>query len=63
VSLENGSELPITVSVGVALARGRGMDAVLEAADAALYAAKGRGRDRVVLEDELTDEERSAASR
>lgn len=48
----------ITVSVGVALARGRGMDAVLEAADRSLYAAKGRGRDRVVMEDELLPDER-----
>lgn len=63
VVLEGGVELRVTVSVGVALARGRSMDAVLEAADAALYAAKGRGRDRVVMEDELTREELLAQGR
>lgn len=59
LTLDAERQVPITVSVGVALARGRGMDAVLEAADRALYAAKGRGRDRVVMEDELLPEERA----
>ncbi|MEZ4393081.1 MAG: diguanylate cyclase [Polyangiales bacterium] len=63
VELEGGTAVPLTVSVGVALGRGRGMDAVLEAADAALYAAKARGRNQVVMEDELTPEELSAAER
>lgn len=63
VELEGGATVQMTVSVGVALGRGRGMDAVLEAADAALYAAKARGRNRVVMEDELTPEELSADDR
>lgn len=58
IPIDAERSLPVTVSVGVALARGRGMDAVLEAADRSLYAAKGRGRDRVVMEDELLPEER-----
>lgn len=57
LELEGGVELAMTVSIGVALARGRGMDAVLDVADTALYAAKARGRNRVVMEDELTADE------
>jgi diguanylate cyclase (GGDEF)-like protein len=42
-------ELTMTISVGGAIGLGRGLDATLEAADAALYAAKLTGRDRVVI--------------
>ena len=43
-----GNELAITVSVGVALAHaGDGADALIGAADLALYAAKDAGRDCV----------------
>ncbi len=40
--------IPVTVSLGVAMRRrGESLDAALERADAALYAAKAAGRDRV----------------
>jgi diguanylate cyclase (GGDEF)-like protein len=48
----------ITVSLGVAGWRaGRDAKAVLEAADSALYTAKGAGRDRIAVEPDpvLTD--------
>jgi diguanylate cyclase (GGDEF)-like protein len=42
--------LSVTVSIGVAMSREphRSMDALLHAADTALYAAKGEGRNRVI---------------
>ena len=45
--------VPVTMSFGVAVAEGRqfDLDAVLASADAALYAAKRGGRDRVCLAD------------
>ena len=43
-------EIPITVSIGVSCAKGKsGVDAILGLADAALYSAKGLGRNRVVF--------------
>lgn len=49
--LKNGMELPITISIGVAVSRHRDdkADNLLERADRALYAAKHEGRNRVVL--------------
>lgn len=46
--------VPVTVSVGVAAhpRNGESFDAIVEAADRALYAAKQAGRDRVVVADE-----------
>jgi two-component system cell cycle response regulator len=45
-----GSLNRVTVSVGAALrSPGQGADAILSAADNALYAAKGAGRDRSAL--------------
>ncbi|MBL6455111.1 PleD family two-component system response regulator [Belnapia sp. T6] len=44
-----GHRLPITISIGLAIARtGTSADAVIAAADAALYRAKQGGRNRVV---------------
>lgn len=45
-----GQRIPVTLSVGVALARSTGSDslALIQTADAALYQAKARGRNRVV---------------
>lgn len=46
----DGQRIPITLSIGVALARSAGTDslALIQAADGALYQAKDRGRNRVV---------------
>lgn len=49
VSLPDGQAVPITISVGLATypVHGDVVDALLQAADAALYAAKQAGRDQV----------------
>jgi two-component system cell cycle response regulator len=52
--LVGGKNVPVTCSVGVAVAAaggGRDRDALLAAADRALYQAKGAGRNRVVVAD------------
>ena len=46
--LDDG-RVQITISVGVFPEHGRDADALLRAADAALYLAKGAGKDRVAL--------------
>jgi diguanylate cyclase (GGDEF)-like protein len=48
--IESGKVLHITASVGIAILNGGGesLDSLLARADAALYAAKGQGRNRVV---------------
>lgn len=52
VSLANGGKLDITTSVGVALHDGHpDYERVMARADAAMYQAKKRGRNRVVLAD------------
>jgi diguanylate cyclase (GGDEF)-like protein len=48
----NGKTLPsITVSIGLAMypQNGEAVKAIIQAADKALYAAKGAGRDRLVV--------------
>jgi diguanylate cyclase (GGDEF)-like protein len=45
-----GVALGVTVSIGVAAWTGQELDALVDGADRALYAAKAAGRDRVVLE-------------
>jgi diguanylate cyclase (GGDEF)-like protein len=46
----DGRLIPVTTSVGIALARDEGeADALLRAADAALYRAKAEGRNRVIM--------------
>lgn len=50
------SDIPITVSVGVATLRpGESLDGLLRRADAAVYVAKERGRDCVVVAEEATE--------
>ncbi|MEX0916128.1 MAG: diguanylate cyclase [Wenzhouxiangellaceae bacterium] len=43
---------PLTISIGIAVAGNQdgGPEKLLESADAALYTAKRRGRDRVVID-------------
>ncbi len=53
VTLASGSEI-ITLSAGVATLAGQSVDEVWRACDAALHAAKARGRDRVVAFDDDT---------
>lgn len=52
--LDSGKSVPITVSVGVATYDGRGLDALLDAADRALYRAKSLGRNRVEAAEDIT---------
>ncbi len=60
VALASGSEI-VTLSAGVATLAGQTVDDVWRACDAALHAAKARGRDRVVAFDD--DTRRLAVSR
>ena len=53
VTLATGAEI-VTLSAGVATLAGQGVDDVWRACDAALHAAKARGRDRVVAFDDDT---------
>jgi len=53
VTLAGGAEI-VTLSAGVATLAGQGVDDVWRACDAALHAAKVRGRDRVVAFDDDT---------
>ncbi len=53
VTLASGTEI-VTVSAGVATLGGQAVDEVWRACDAALHAAKARGRDRVVAFDDDT---------
>ena len=53
VALPSGTEI-VTVSAGVATLAGQTVDEVWRACDAALHAAKARGRDRVVAFDDDT---------
>lgn len=46
----DAAALPITVSIGVAAWLGDDLDALVDRADRALYAAKAAGRDRVIVE-------------
>jgi two-component system cell cycle response regulator len=45
-----GGDVPLTVSVGVAAWDGESLEALVERADRALYAAKAAGRDRVAVD-------------
>ncbi len=60
----NGVPVPVTVSIGVAAvvapAEHGALGVALEAADAALYAAKQYGRDRVVAADEVAERRKPA---
>jgi len=60
---ENGDTLPVTISIGVATGKAgeTALDALLEQADRALYAAKADGRNRVESADGLTAEQDAPA--
>ena len=60
---ENGDTLPVTISIGVATGKAgeTALDALLEQADQALYAAKAAGRNRVESADGLTAQQDAPA--
>ena len=52
VALRNGRQVAVTVSIGACLVEsGESLEYVADLADAALYRAKGSGRNRVMLHD------------
>lgn len=51
IVLPGGDTIHVTLSMGLVDARGLGLDAALQQADAALYAAKAAGRNRVEVAD------------
>jgi len=51
VRLPDGTDLAVTASVGVACTGRDGIEGLLRRADAALYVAKGSGRDRLVADE------------
>ena len=53
----DGTEVVVTVSIGIAMADGRPPEALLRDADAAMYRAKEKGRDRVEVFDTQLREE------
>lgn len=56
LGLPDGSDHQLTASAGIAVFAGQSVDDTLRACDVALYAAKARGRDRVVVFDDDTRE-------
>ena len=54
ISLSDGSTIIATMSVGLATFASPAIDEVLKAVDVAMYAAKARGRDRLVVFDDDT---------
>jgi len=62
VMSENGTRIPVTVSVGLAVRRsGESLDAVIDRADRAMYSAKVSGRNRLRVDrPEVTDAMHSA---
>lgn len=53
-ALTEAGPISVTISIGVAMFNGNGAKSLLERADAALYAAKSGGRNRVCVADENT---------
>lgn len=57
ITLADGRKINISLSVGACLAEpGEPIDSVVDMADAALYSAKSRGKDRVVVYDPLRND-------
>lgn len=49
----NGNEISVTISIGVSTAYGESFADMVKSADAAVYAAKDKGRNRIVFDTEI----------